>query len=545
MVNKKWDLAIATIESQWKVMLGDAYDTLKLYSKENGIVDQAPHFLLEMYHPQDILKNPEKRNIIISVLPENYAKELAESLSIKNFGTQDLYNNLKNIKYTSKVELKFLNFFGIEPQKKIPPVLTIGVETIAEEILEYPMRQYQKQVISDMEHIFAEGRRRCMVQMPTGSGKTRTAMYYITKLMNNSENVMVLWLAYSKELCDQASDEFCKVWKIRGDGEATVFRYYGNSDCVLPVKKCNGIIVTTLSKIISSLKKDPYLLANVSDVIDLVVFDEAHQIIAPQYNSIVNTVINLSRHSKLIGLSATPGRTWNDPEEDQKLSDYFNQNLVRISTPNGESPNELLTKEGYLSKIEWRYCECKTPILTDHDLNLIKEMREEDEIPKQILETISTDAIRNTKIVGEVEKLLIDGNTRILLFATSVTHAHIMTGLLKLISNKYECDVDCIAGSISSSERDNIINKFKSDRKNPMVLCNYGVLTTGFDAPKIDAGVIARPTKSVVLFSQMVGRMIRGPRSGGTEKATIVSVVDLGLPGFKDSYNNWSDVWNV
>lgn len=79
-----------------------------------------------------------------------------------------------------------------------------------------------------------------------------------------------------------------------------------------------------------------------------------------------------------------------------------------------------------------------------------------------------------------------------------------------------------------------------------MVLCNYGVLTTGFDAPSASAAVISRPTKSLVLYSQMVGRVIRGPKAGGTPTCEIVTVVNPALPGFgdvADAFVNWEDVW--
>jgi len=81
-----------------------------------------------------------------------------------------------------------------------------------------------------------------------------------------------------------------------------------------------------------------------------------------------------------------------------------------------------------------------------------------------------------------------------------------------------------------------------------MVMCNYGVLTTGFDAPEISAAVIARPTKSLVLYSQMVGRATRGIKAGGNETCTISTVVDTNLPGFGDiaeAFMNWEDVWSV
>ena len=80
----------------------------------------------------------------------------------------------------------------------------------------------------------------------------------------------------------------------------------------------------------------------------------------------------------------------------------------------------------------------------------------------------------------------------------------------------------------------------------PRVLVNYGILATGFDAPNTSAALIARPTKSLVLYSQMVGRALRGTRVGGNAQAEIVTVVDTALPGFGDqakAFSNWEDVW--
>jgi DNA repair protein RadD len=73
------------------------------------------------------------------------------------------------------------------------------------------------------------------------------------------------------------------------------------------------------------------------------------------------------------------------------------------------------------------------------------------------------------------------------------------------------------------------------------------VLTTGFDAPKTSGAIIARPTTSLVLYSQMVGRAARGPLAGGNEHAEVATVVDTGLPGFTslvDAFHNWEDVWS-
>ena len=72
------------------------------------------------------------------------------------------------------------------------------------------------------------------------------------------------------------------------------------------------------------------------------------------------------------------------------------------------------------------------------------------------------------------------------------------------------------------------------------------MLTTGFDAPRTSAALIARPTLSLVLYSQMVGRAMRGKAAGGNSVCEIVTVVDTSLKGFDsvtDAFSNWEDVW--
>ena len=89
-----------------------------------------------------------------------------------------------------------------------------------------------------------------------------------------------------------------------------------------------------------------------------------------------------------------------------------------------------------------------------------------------------------------------------------------------------------------------LIQQFR-DTDDLQVITNYGVLTTGFDAPRTNTAVIARPTDSVVLFSQMVGRASRGTRAGGNKECKIITIVDE-LPGFRsvaEAFEYWDDIW--
>jgi len=130
-----------------------------------------------------------------------------------------------------------------------------------------------------------------------------------------------------------------------------------------------------------------------------------------------------------------------------------------------------------------------------------------------------------------------------MIFAASVEHAYLLAAVLRARG----LFAAAISGDTPPAERAQLITAYKDDAPKTRILCNFGVLTTGFDAPRTSAALIARPTRSLVLYSQMVGRAIRGPRVGGNPAAEIVTVIDRDLPGFGDvaaAFNNWEDVWS-
>ena len=90
--------------------------------------------------------------------------------------------------------------------------------------------------------------------------------------------------------------------------------------------------------------------------------------------------------------------------------------------------------------------------------------------------------------------------------------------------------------------------KFISDYKEKkiLVLINYAVLTTGFDAPNTEVIMITRPTKSMTLYNQMLGRGIRGIKVGGNEECTLVDIKDnlIGLPDEQVGFNVYNDLWS-
>jgi len=143
----------------------------------------------------------------------------------------------------------------------------------------------------------------------------------------------------------------------------------------------------------------------------------------------------------------------------------------------------------------------------------------------ETLQAIATDPRLNEKILAAIKKLVEEEEKEsILLFGLTIDHAKLLSGLIKLKSKSWVKPLksEVITYKTHTDERCKFIKDFRA--KKIQVLCNDSILTTGFDAPKIDAIVNAKYTNSLVLYNQMIGRGLRGPRNGGTKYCTVVDL---------------------
>jgi len=151
--------------------------------------------------------------------------------------------------------------------------------------------------------------------------------------------------------------------------------------------------------------------------------------------------------------------------------------------------------------------------------------------------------VKFNSAITEKLKELIDENPerRILYFGTTVQQSKMIMSWLRM-NNYTAFHLD---GSTDPRMRRSGIEAFRNGKL--QVLCNYGVLTTGFDAPKTDVVVIARPTSSAVTYHQMVGRGLRGPKLGGTSQCKIVDV-DFNVQNHgsrrRQLYQYYRDLWS-
>ena len=487
-----------------------------------------------MVDPAEALRKPATRDRIINLLPLPKARELASRLGIED--STRLFKNLRMAASDKAVLPLLFSFFGVVRDTHAPDDTVADVSRLSPS---YGLFPHQRRVAERVCRVLSEPPRKVVLHMPTGAGKTRTAMHIVAGYVRAHEPALVCWLAQNAELLEQAASEFDRAWSCLGNRQVDLLRFWGRRKTD-PLSAVDGLIVTSLGKMHAFDNHDPSRMLRLADRVSLVIIDEAHQAIAPIYASILSALYTKRPNNALLGLTATPGRTWSNIAEDQKLSDFFDGLKVMLEVEGYTDPVTFLIKEGYLARPEFRTLNAQSGLELSGDD--IRELSESVDVPVSVLEQLGANTQRNLKIVVGIEDLL-TRHQRVIVFAPSVENARLLTALLTVRGH----EAAVVTSHTGAAERERIIRRFRSSNPESMTLCNYGVLTAGFDAPCISAALIARPTRSLVLYSQMVGRATRGPRVGGNTEAEIVTVIDPHLPGFgsiADAFKNWEDVWH-
>jgi len=381
--------------------------------------------------------------------------------------------------------------------------------------------------------------------MPTGSGKTKTILSSLIDYNSKSrflDDNFFIWLAHSDELCDQAKDTFENLWNLYGDKELPAIRLKDQS--LNDIKNFNrGIIICTYAKLHRMRMNDngSKILEFIRSKSKFIIADEAHMVPANTFKSSIEFITKLD-FSILIGLTATPGGYYT--EQTQELAEYFEKNKISITDNDfndldGDEAINFLQKEGVLSVIKTH--QIKTDFNFEfNDLEKQKILSSFDEgLSPELIKQMEKDEERNICIYGELQSLY-ERDMNTIVFACSLDH----TKLLHKICILTGMNVGKIDDKTSYKKRKQLIGAYKSGQIK--IIFNYGVLSTGFDAPGTKAILITRPTTSPILYSQMIGRGLRGPKFKGNKECLLIDMKDnlIGLPDEKDCFSLYNKYYS-
>jgi len=331
------------------------------------------------------------------------------------------------------------------------------------------LRPYQQECLECLKRRYREGKRRVLVSLPTGTGKT-VIFAHFPRYFRMKKRLLVL--AHREELLQQAKDKFDTVAPhAQAQIEQAGLRASAQSQVVVAS-------VPTLGR-----KGSPRLARLDPQDFYLVVVDEAHHAVAKTYRRIFDHfgLFSPDTPRMLVGFTATPGRG-----DGKGLGQVFEEIAYKSSL-------EQMIQAGYLCQVSgWR-------VASGVDLDGVK-VRAGDFVESQLSQAVDV-APRNALLVRAYRELA--PGRRAIVFCVDVQHTHDVARAF----SEAGVQAEAVWGAMPKPDRREVLRRFAAGEID--VVTNCQVLTEGFDEPRVDCIIMARPTKSRLLYAQMVGRGTR------------------------------------
>lgn len=320
------------------------------------------------------------------------------------------------------------------------------------------LRPYQLEAKEAIQGQWAQGNKKTLLVLPTGTGKTIVFSKLIEDCVRGGERVLVL--AHRGELLDQAADKLSQSTGLKCAVEKAE-------------ESCIGSWYRVVVGSVQSLMREKRLAEFGSDHFDSIVVDEAHHCISDSYQR----VLNYFDQAKVLGVTATPDRG-----DMRNLGTYFESLAYEYSLPKA-------IKEGFLCPITAQCIPLK--------LDLTGVGQQAGDFKAADLGNALDPYLY--QIADEMAKYCMDRKSVVFLplIKTSQKFRDILT----------EKGFAAAEVNGDSKDRAEILKDFDAGKYN--VLCNSMLLTEGWDCPTVDCIVVLRPTKIRSLYSQMVGRGTR------------------------------------
>jgi len=350
------------------------------------------------------------------------------------------------------------------------------------------LRPYQREALQAINDFSEKGINKQLVVLPTGSGKT-VIFSHLPQFKQNSLPMLVL--AHRAELLYQAKEKIS----------------WSNPELDIQIEQADNVAgycdVVVASVPTLGRAESERILKYPKDYFKSIVIDEAHHAAAPTYRRI----LDYFNAPFVLGVTATPQRS-----DNTRLTDVFDEIVYYKTIQN-------LIEDGYLcSLVGYR-------IKTNTDISGVAT-NEGDYVASQLEDAIDTPE-RNAHIVAAYNSLVPE--SKAIVFCAGVKHAN---NLATSFASS-QIDTEVILGATDSDARRDILARFRSGETR--VLINVGVLTEGFDEPTVETIILARPTRSTLLYTQIVGRGTR--LHEGKPHCTILDFADttkgkkpIGLP---------------
>jgi DNA repair protein RadD len=347
------------------------------------------------------------------------------------------------------------------------------------------LRPYQQHIVDGCRAAFRAGQRTTLVQLATGGGKTVLGSFMVQG--SSERGLCCWWLVHRRELLMQASRTFHELGIPHG------FVAGGRSSD--PGMRVQIGSVQTVARRLDRLPQP-----------DLIVFDEAHHLGAAQWQ----TVFDAFPAAKVIGLTATPWRL-----DGKGLGNWF-ETMVQ-----GPTVADLM-EAGSLSR--YRLFAPSAPD-TSAVATAMGDFKVRDLAAVMDKPSITGDAVQHYRQLAHGKRAVV--------FACSIEHSR------NVVAQFHAAGITAehVDGQMGHDERDAAVARFAAGET--LILSNADLLGEGFDVPAIEAAILLRPTQSLSLHLQQVGRALR-PAPGKGDAIILDHAGNSIRHGLPDDDREWS-----
>ena len=334
---------------------------------------------------------------------------------------------------------------------------------------------HQARMLEEMQNARSKGRHRNLAVAATGTGKTVfSALDYRRLCEQSGKKLKLLFIAHRKEILDQARRTFGDVMLKGNFGELLT----GGKK-----PEYNEAVFATIQTL-SGAALENYA----PDYFDVIIMDECHHIEAASWDK----VFNYFKPREFIGLTATPER-----EDGVNIADKYFGGYVATSIRLWDALEDNLL-------VPFQYFGIADGTDLRH-INIRGGRYDENDLAKRY--TDHEDAKRRLRIIVKELREKVDNPLRMkaLGFCVNVKHAKYMAQKF----NEVGIPADFLVGDDSSKRRDEVMKKFMSDDHELAVIFTVDLFNEGVDIPNIDTLLMLRPTQSLTLFLQQLGRGLR------------------------------------
>ena len=355
------------------------------------------------------------------------------------------------------------------------------------------LRDYQIKAVDLVREELRRGKKRVLLVLPTGSGKSHTLGFIANKCIENGHRVLALM--HRRQLVTQLSEIFKDCGVDCGIIMAGTEHSLEN--------KCQ---VATMQTYVRRLKLCEIEINKFYHDATVVMIDEAHHTLSKTYQKILENYEN----KIVIGVTATPVLA-----SGMGMGNYFDSLVHPIGVGD-------LVQDGHL--VNGIYYGPSTPDLTK--VRTILGDYHKGELNK---------AMNQPKLVGDVvvNWMKIAENRKTMVFAVKVSHSKALVAEF----NKYGIHAEHLDAHHEDDERSDVLRRFRNG--DTRVLSNVALYTEGTDIPEIECVVLARPTKSLGFHLQMIGRGAR-PNNGKKNFIVLDHGGNIERLGFYEEEIDWS-----